>query len=824
MTQTQNTKMSCEFCDKRGLPLLLVRDAIAPNASTAPVSSDAPLALPEYAARYTRRVLRSGYVNVFDEARNRWEMYHVTGDGYYFRMPLQAGVIPIKPSKPFNCADLAHRAVASCITVPDPANASTVWIGFSDVIWTDAVRKKNNSRAYRQKHMVPVDVKAIMAGKPAAHCRPIAQTAAVVAEYGMAGVKGTSEFKWNVQHQFYSREGAAGRLQAECERLRPGRGQIVTVPDPVALATELALLMIRNAEFFHRDPGRKRLMAADNAVATIEAGIRDNAILKGKKQAEAAARMRSTMRPQGTVTAERIKQKVAEDLDYTAAERKADGDKAFAKYAEKFNQKEREEWQKKYAKNLAQYENKWVTPLAIKHAQLMQSDLLARHFNCNYDTRNIHSGAVYTTVVGRCSAGTQDKKVCFDLYSSWLKGNFSNGNNLVLRALVFNQDAIAKKIDEATKVSIDPRGIPWDNLIGFFNEYTKGLSSGGYDALSNFLVTYAGPIAGYFGKILNGKFGIAGAAIAFGMISKHPVIKIELTDSRLAFRKLIAKEILQRTSLQLDYKQLHQAIGAELTLQGVDGNKLNGHSSTTWLIYLDEQIPFIDQTMSVDDQTKAVLKHLRKAEDLEKLNLGRFRKVFDNDICFGILGALMQYAALTKLMEDEVKADKANKIEARVRLAAGALSLTATTADVITKVYKNGMSLRLGSGYTSLGVERMLKVTKILGVVGALIVACADLWQAYSAAKEGQYFMMTLYILGAAAGAGLAVALAIGVAVPLIGWLFVAVVSIGLMIEYFKDNKLEDWLERCPWGILPKERYPNEQVEQAAFQAALKGN
>jgi hypothetical protein len=127
MPQTSPAQAAkCEFCDKRGLPLLLVRDAIAPAQGGAPAAGDLPIKLGPSAAHYTKRLLRSGYVNVYDESRKRWESYFVTCDSYMFKLNSNTPTVPIVPVKPFNCPDEGHRALASCITVPDPVNASSV--------------------------------------------------------------------------------------------------------------------------------------------------------------------------------------------------------------------------------------------------------------------------------------------------------------------------------------------------------------------------------------------------------------------------------------------------------------------------------------------------------------------------------------------------------------------------------------------------------------------------------------------------------------------------------------------------------------------------
>lgn len=266
----------CEFCDKRGLPLLLIRDAIAPSKSGAPVAPSLPIELAASAAHYTKRLLRSGYVNVFDEARKRWDIYIVTSDNYFFKTFQTPGVIPIAPAKPFNCPDEGHRAVASCITVSDPTNATKVWIGFSDVLWTDAVRKANEDIAYRKRHMTEIDVKAALRGNHMPH-RPIGQLETFVAEYAIVPGRAKEVTGWS-PFKFLSRHGKAERLKHECNSLRPNSALIVTLSDPVGIAQELAFLMKRNAMLFaETNSENKRYLAASNAIDQIEASIRKQA-------------------------------------------------------------------------------------------------------------------------------------------------------------------------------------------------------------------------------------------------------------------------------------------------------------------------------------------------------------------------------------------------------------------------------------------------------------------------------------------------------------------------------------------------------------------
>jgi hypothetical protein len=56
--------------------------------------------------------------------------------------------------------------------------------------------------------------------------------------------------------------------------------------------------------------------------------------------------------------------------------------------------------------------------------------------------------------------------------------------------------------------------------------------------------------------------------------------------------------------------------------------------------------------------------------------------------------------------------------------------------------------------------------------------------------------------------------------IPIIGLLVLSAIGIGVLIEYVKDNPVQDWLERWPWGI-STERYINEEIEQAQLKKAV---
>lgn len=113
-----------------------------------------------------------------------------------------------------------------------------------------------------------------------------------------------------------------------------------------------------------------------------------------------------------------------------------------------------------------------------------------------------------------------------------------------------------------------------------------------------------------------------------------------------------------------------------------------------------------------------------------------------------------------------------------------------------------------------------------LGV--GLVLAGLDVVKAYEAFEEHKPGLTIAYGLSAFAGAGISVALLgtalLGAAaIPIIGILVLLLIGITVLIEYLKDNKIQDWLERTQWGVLKSRHYSSFQLEQQELKLALQG-
>jgi len=107
---------------------------------------------------YTQRVLRGGYLYIFDQNNDVWQSYFVTANGFLDPLPtpfrdIEKTTTELEPNK-IPC-QAQNYARASFFTIEKPDEAGTFWFTFSDVEWTKDVfeRFKNMDDETRKKNM-----------------------------------------------------------------------------------------------------------------------------------------------------------------------------------------------------------------------------------------------------------------------------------------------------------------------------------------------------------------------------------------------------------------------------------------------------------------------------------------------------------------------------------------------------------------------------------------------------------------------------------------------------------------------------------------------
>ena len=261
--------------------------------------------------------------------------------------------------------------------------------------------------------------------------------------------------------------------------------------------------------------------------------------------------------------------------------------------------------------------------------------------------------------------------------------------------------------------------------------------------------------------------------------------------------------------------------------------KLEGTEKKQFLLMVDpEQAAAMPRNLTPQGRAQWLASSIRTPEQVEALNLSSWRAKVRNPavgvvkgsvpFVFGAVAALLQYAAYQKLTEDDGKAMAHEKDEAAWRLRAGLGALGGTIAELIGKAMGELGTVipRFGQGWIALGGSLLTIFGKTAGIGGALIMAWWDWRQAKANFAEGNTGAGIAYVTSA--GLGLATAGVLLFGPPLIGLvLVVLLLAVAVLIEYFKDNKVQDWLERCVWG--KSQHYPNVETEMRELRLATAG-
>ncbi|TJZ78715.1 T6SS effector BTH_I2691 family protein [Chitiniphilus eburneus] len=819
-------KTKCKMCDKRGLPILLTRYAIAPHDSGAPevqggfIVTDqggAKIELKD-AAMYTQRLLRSGYLYVFDEKRNRWYGYFITPDGYYmpFDIPKTGPTPPAitgNPKKIVPCNPEKNGVIAGCITLSTPTEAGKVWFGFSDVEWTKTVWQRHQEASYRKLHMREFDVAKWLGSGTHRHAGGIHLHASYIAEYTPGLNKKTFAFS---PAQFNQRTGQSKALIHDFENLNRGKGVFVALNDPAGLAMDLATLMTSTLNAFMTRTDHHRKLTVSTAIQSIQAGIYRHAEEEAMADAD-MAQGQMLAQSNGMLLMTESGRRSYDAMGKVSADTLEDyKTKAWKKYQTSYHEPERAKFQKEFDKKLGELDASYIGPLAVAHAAWMKSQRMANVFECNFDEHNTDSGQVYTSVLSLCVGATQDKQACFDLYSEWMHGRLDDKKNLLLRGLILNQGEYAKVIAKGATVSVDPRGLPWDGMIGGVGASIDRTLENKPDLIGRLIVQMTGPIMRSM-KTVAESGALPEALVAVGVVSKAPILRIEFKGNLRDFQAYVVEELIKARGETLPPHGLKAAVNRELRLMQIKGIKLEGTRQKKFLVIAGlDDLEKVAAGGKQTERAKALAKALANVDELRKMELSRWRQSVNKGVirlkgslplAFGAVAALLQWVALGKLTEDLEKANKTgkDKDDATWRYRAGWAAFGGTVAESLgTAVSKIPLAaLRLGPAASQMLAQGMRVIGKGLGVVGAGIVAFWDFKKGLAEQSKGNQGLALGYFSSALLGmAGTLIimfgtfAAATGVGLILI----LLALCISVLIEYFKPNPVQEWLKQSFFG------------------------
>lgn len=849
MTAASICATPCETCKKEGLPLLLTRYAVHTKETAAPLLSGqlgggalASIALGNH-AQYGLRLLRSGYVYVFDEARKHWDEYFVTTDGFLNKLPPRSRISSRgAPATEFRCARNGSAPLAGVITIHNPKHATNVWIGFSDVEWTDDTLAKHNDAAYRQRHMQKI---VLSGGKisPQAHTAPLENVDSVVPEFKLDAQAIKKRIAPWSPFPFNSRQAQAQDFKAAVQKARPqGGAAVVALFDPVGVTAEIDALMTFRFNAFAGDPKRQRPLAVSEAIVQLEEAVRAQAVEREDAAAEELANDMLAQPDLGVLFSKdyrKRKEQQIEDLrTVTPAEAKLAEDNAWKSYTAKFNEPAMKQWRAQYESELKALDAEQIAPLAKAHRDWMKCNATTQYFACNFDEKNVENGTAYALTVSLCIGNSQDKAACFDLYKQWLGADTFEQSNLLLNAYALNLDVAKKKIQESANVNLDWRGFSWDALSGAIGETLKGKLEKALEVLgAQLVVRTMGPLATV--AQTSAQSGRAKLSlVSLSVWAGKPYTVIDVVGGKKAFRQTLIRQLIKLSKQPLSAKQLQRAVSAEMRRLQIAGVKLDGTDKKRFLICLDDnEIAAMPKNLDAAGKAQWAASKLKKVEDIEALAMERWQTKVANvsggmvkgghPYIVGLVGAIFQYHALAKLTEDDEKAMSHETAETKRRMHAGMAAFWGTVADITGQGLQKAAVFvpKAARGLEVIGKYFLSGLGRVAGVAGAGIVAYWDGKQALKAKDEGRNGLAILYGASALLGFGAAwlmfFAASISWAGP-VAWIMIGLlIAVAVLIEFFKDNKIQEWLKRCWWGNGPDAKYPDAETEMAQLKQAL---
>ncbi|MCE7032253.1 hypothetical protein LY625_06410 [Lysobacter sp. GX 14042] len=559
MAMTEAQQDNCPQCTRSGLPILPVRYAVARNDDS--VRNRAPglqapfgdgvqeIALPQDTATYTLRLLRNGYLYVFNEAGDEWKAYQVDSYGDLAEFDIRAKSPPPQEEGPQAvCSRHGAPALARCIVLPDPEKLTKVWLAFSVAPWTAARLAAHRDASFRQRHMRRIDVGAwAKAPAPQPHLASLYRATDQVAEFRLATgyrpyadgqesirtlgtlvvTPGARPFEHSLTECIPVERGQVDELRAkaqECARqTTPDDPQgvtpaLVALDDPIGIAADLNQIVLERIAEWEQEPERQEKKASASAIVSLREAIRNGALEDEQhRRRDRALVGRSIVGVLAGPTARSRMMVPAEDWDddwFRVEDEEAVlrlGSESWEKYSKHLKDGNAYEvWLTKtypaeqkafYQANLAALDEAFV--------RWLQAPRLQEHMVCNFDPGNVDSGIQYQEAVAVILQDAASRGMVYNHIVHCLHAQDpAQPGSIILRAQLWNQDAAIDAWKSAVAGQQEAPRVDWTALSGrlfvalkeLLDAHGAGRVTGAFGNLAKYTEQLAGPLTGMVGK------------------------------------------------------------------------------------------------------------------------------------------------------------------------------------------------------------------------------------------------------------------------------------------------------------------------------------
>ncbi|EPL9572486.1 T6SS effector BTH_I2691 family protein [Providencia rettgeri] len=867
-----NKRQGCKFCTRTGLPILPVRPAIMSQHDILPLLPDnihVPVPAQGETA-YTLRLMRSGYLNIWDEFGKAWINYFVTEGGFYYPLP-ENGDVPddVASGKIKPCIDQpAELAKASLVTLPmmpQGMKNGLFWFAWSEVKWTPAVRKQFEQQTHREQYMQPFDMDTWLNSQQASQSLPLEQLENTVAEYHQHARK--SQMRgWSttllsravdglitLSYQLASRlTPTASGQQIETtanQELHPN-GAMIVLQDPTGILKDLSTLIeFELNKNVYKRPDIERQVMLLSAISSVKNSIRDqfqeNYITTLLREAGFIKSIDAY--PEGDITVELEEDEL--DTPFIQNRRAmimAKTQAHWAEYEQYYNTMAYDAFNLRFQGILEEYNTRVVSPRTQLYLDWFQSPTLMHYFQQHFDTQDLLSGIAYTAVTGYCIIKMSDKKGSLDYFSGSLLKSLSDPTNILGRALVFNQDALIKKMEEATQSSVDMMSLNWAGLADAFAELIEPHQITSQNIMAVYLGNIASAIMQSVDKaIISEK--MYGFVAALGAFSNKAIIPVRKAGTYRHFVKDVVNTLVRLSdhNHDLNENEIRKHVYNKLKRLKVAGLPMEQNRIVKYWIDIDTSELDRIKLLPAKEQEKALSQLLQLHSETESASIARMRASMTSGkgksgivIGAGVVSGILQSIALFYSADlDDKKTLPEEVFEAHSRFYAGVAGVVSASFGLVEEGMKRfatfeKLAKKVLFRNSTVFKSLFIGIGKGAGIGAGVVSIAFDIYHSNDELNKNNYGLFIAYSLSGASGIWLTVIifskmLAAFAVLTLLAVLIMIGAAIYIAIE--GQNKIQKWLEQCLWRKVPvhlpqsewPEIYPTMDMELDAFQRAI---
>ncbi|WP_445003160.1 T6SS effector BTH_I2691 family protein [Halomonas mongoliensis] len=840
--------LDCPFCTRVGLPILPVRYAVV-DAHGGEWPVGLPWAMATYAngnypspghARYVLRLMREGYLYLYDEARQRWQAWMITADSRLCEFPPRGRPPTAQDDEHVDapCHVAANNLSALLISLPGADQARVVHVAYSDHRWTASMldAMAANDDGIRDRVMQPFDVEAWLANQQAPSATLPPHIATYLPEFSgadMAQLFGGDCFPY---------PGAGARQLLDAEQLIArmnwivrdtpewtDKGAVLAIEDPIGITASLNQFR-NNARTRLDEYARSEDIVEKRATSEIIQGIRATFEESAARRADAhiehvqngplldlnmddARRFEALAEQEqqarwarmNDIQRERLRQGQKDLADLREAQasnapeyRQRAIDQSWEKYLGRYDEDAREAFDEVYENRIQQGQEEieeWARP----HIQWLSSGAVGDAM-ASYDPQSQENGQAHEVAVAAMLTGVSQTAAGIDVLSELLDRPVDDIGSYVWRAFFGNYQPALDMVADYAQGSVDwgRRVIgPLRRLLAADREHRS--------RIENLIADIAGVLAQKLGmvsatEIANNAMARLWQAVSWARFGED----ISLLKYRGSAQSLatLYGEILWR-----DEHAVHAMRGSAHRLFPVIEQLPEGQGEQRLWAFIPTEL---------DPQQRAVI----EAELVDSIEWRRLaiNNAMTPGTWFGVFAAgleVINTLKAWKALGDENA--ETNLAEQGGIFAASSLFLISTVTGVANSIAMNIARETVKEKALYKGLAWTSGITAALGswiFAGITFVKGIDAYRDNDNALTALYASTTTILLGAGVTSLLATGQAVGmiksteaaigrIVISRAGWGLVAArlgwVGLALVVltVIFEKDQLEKWLERC---------------------------